>query len=136
MKDMKINDGDILIINGHIKLIEKREKLEQQILKIIVTRINFYLHPQYGSEVMNIMGRSFAVLEPQLKASIRQALDYFIQLQSTGIAFDLYDLEEILYRVNYINIKQISGDARGATVNLGIVDGTVKNFEINQNFVS
>lgn len=137
MKDIKLLNGDLSIRNGLIATCEKSEKLQQQLLKILITRLNgegSYLHPQYGSEIMNIMGKPYTTLVPELRATIRQAMDRFIDNQALGITFDVYDPEEILYKVNYVNVRVISGDSRGANVVIGVIDGTLKDVEIDQNF--
>jgi hypothetical protein len=136
MKDIELKDGDLNVENGVLQTVEKTPKLQQQLLKIIITTINFYLHPNYGSEVMNMLGAPYRDLESSLKATIRQALDYFIKLQAQGITFDIYDSEEILYKILYLHVKQVSGDPRGAIVKISALDGTHKNVTIEQTFVS
>lgn len=134
MFDIKLKNGDINIENGKIVTISGNAKLEQQLLKIIITTINFYLHKNYGSEIMNLLGKPYSSLEASVKSTIRNALDYYINLQKKGVLFNLYDMEEVLYKISYLHIQQFSGDKRGCVVKIGALDGTHKNLEIDQTF--
>lgn len=136
MKDILLTDGDLTIRNGKIVTVEKKEKLQQQMLKIIIASVDFYLHPRYGSNLMDILGEPYTDLESGLKATIRTALDYYISLQAKGITFDIYDLEEILYKISYMTVQQFEGDPRGAILKMGVLDGTRKNVEITETFTT
>ena len=136
MIDIKLNNGDLYIINGKLVTVEKTEKLHQQLLKIILTSLKNYLHPLYGSEVMNILGKPYTTLEASVKATIRNAMDYFIILQKKNILLDRYEMSEILYKILYMYIEQFSGDPRGCRLQISALDGTHKNVEIDQTFSS
>jgi hypothetical protein len=132
MKSIELKDGDINVVNGKISTISGNNKLKQQLGKIVLTRIGNYLHPKYGTEIMNILGSPYTDLQESVKATIRNALDYFISLQARGILFNIYDLEEILYKVSYLHVQQGVGEKRASFVKIGVLDGTRQNVDIEQ----
>jgi len=136
MKDIKLKDGDIDVTNGKIQLVEKTDKLKQQLGKILLTNIGNYLHENYGSRISEMLGKPYiGNIEAQIKSEIRNALNYFIDLQQKGILFNMYEMEEILYKVAYINVNLLSGDKRGVVVDIGVIDGTLQNVSIEQIFL-
>jgi hypothetical protein len=129
-----LKNGDIEIMNGKISTVSGNIKLNQQLLKIIITSLKNYLHPNYGSEIMDLLGKPYTTLEGTVKATVRNAMDYFIVLQKRNILLDRYDMEEILYKILYMHLQQFSGDPRGCRLQISALDGTHRNIEIDQTF--
>lgn len=125
-------DGDVSIINGKISLIEKEEKLNQQIRKIVLTILGNYLHTNYGSLVSTMLGKSqITGTDANVIATIRDALDYFIRLQQAGIKLNIYDPEEVLYKV--LSITMNHPDPRSVYPDVWIMNGKQNNIEFVMN---
>ncbi len=132
LKDLKLNDGDIQVLNGSIQTIDKEEKLNQQIQKIVLTEKGNYLHQNYGSDISTLFGSAQGInIDGQIIATIRDAIDYFIGLQAPSIILQLFDPEEILYKV--ISISMLDSDPRGAFPLVRILNGITKNIDIQLN---
>ena len=132
LKELKLNDGDIYVVNGNIQTVEKEEKLNQQIQKIVLTEKGNYLHQNYGSEISTVYGSGQGLnIDGQIIATIRDALEYFIGLQKTNILLRNYDPEEILYKVLKIFIQQ--SDPRASYPIVHVMNGATKNVDIQFN---
>lgn len=86
--DLKISNGDLVIEpNGSINLVFDNNKLRQDIIKILLTKLgeNKY-HPNYGSEIgaINIGHISDQeLLELDLESSVRDAINKLIFMQKS-----------------------------------------------------
>ena len=128
MKDIALRNGDIYVANGSIQTVEKSDKLNQQLRKILLTTIGNYLHPNYGSNILSLLGEGQGDdTSSDIKASIRNAMDYFVSLQEGGIQLDLYDAEEVLYKVLSITVE--TPDPRAAFPVIEIMSAAQENIE-------
>ncbi|MDD5551370.1 MAG: hypothetical protein PHS34_08930 [Candidatus Omnitrophica bacterium] len=128
MKDIRLMARDVEIINGKISLISKEEKLNQQVRKCVLTVKGNYLHEQYGSLVSTMLGKpQITGTDASVIATIRDALDYFIRLQQAGIKLNIYDAEEVLYKVLSITLNK--PDPRAVYPDVQIMNGAQNNIE-------
>lgn len=111
--ELKMNNGDLRIANGQIQTISKSDKLLQQASKIMVTRLGGIFHPEYGSNLHEVIGRyhSQEITRPLSEAEIKKTLIVYQQIQSDQEIFQDMDDEEVLFRMLKATATQITNSA-------------------------
>ena len=99
--EVKMNNGDLRIANGRIQTIRRGDKLLQQASKIMVTRLGGIFHPEYGSNLHEVVGRAHSqeVTKPLSEDEIKKTLIVYQQIQSDQEIFQEMDDEEVLFRM-------------------------------------
>jgi hypothetical protein len=114
--DFKVEQGDIVIENGDIKKAEDKDKLIQDILKLITTASGSnQFHPWYGSPISrSLVGSSLDIdfLTTIASSQLRNSLETLKQLQEAQSQTQLTSAEELLAAVKDVIITRNQTDPR------------------------
>jgi len=108
-REIKMVQGDLNIQNGKLQTLEREDKLKQQILKILYTLKGSTYHPNYGSDIFDVIGRyeqepNFLV--PLLRTTIEEAIIYYQQIQLNQELLQVMTDEEILMRLENLEVER------------------------------
>lgn len=122
-QEIKLSLGDITIQNGKIQLLENEDKLIQQVSKTVITQKGGKFNPDYGSNIINLIGRYSAgneFLLPLIRKEIEDALSYYQSIQIKQENIQSMSDEEVAVRIENINLQNVN--------NVGfVVNGNIKN---------
>ncbi|MFW9878453.1 MAG: DUF2634 domain-containing protein, partial [Candidatus Thorarchaeota archaeon] len=110
-RELKLVNGDINIVNGSIKTLDKEDKLKQQISKIVITTKGSKYHPSYGTDIYDNIGRyelNINFLTPLLKNDIEEGIEYYQNIQKTQEILQEMDDEEILMYMIDFNVERLN----------------------------
>ena len=131
--EVQLHQGDIFIENGRVKPIYRSDKLIQQAAKMLMTRKGGFFHPEYGSNIYNLIGRyqSEDILQPLSEEEVKKEMIYYQELQLNQELVQDMDDEEVLFRILRVDLKKISStifqldidvlDRKGAVVNVSTI---------------
>jgi phage baseplate assembly protein W len=108
-KEIKLVRGDINIVNGKVQTLQDGDKLQQQIMKLVVTKKGHRYHPEYGSQVYAVIGRyefQENFMLPLLRNTIEEALLYYRQIQVSQESIQIMSDEEVLIRMESLNVER------------------------------
>lgn len=115
--DLKILSGDVSIgVDGQIETVFDNDKLKQDIIKILLTRIgeNKY-HPSYGSKVGAIEIGTVPdqeILESDLQSSTESSIRYIIRLQQEQQKYQYLTPGEVIAGIKQIYVERDKIDPR------------------------
>lgn len=115
--DLKIKSGDIsLESSGEISIVSGNQKIRQDIVKIILTKIGENrFHPQYGSNTGQLQIGTIldqALVEEDLRQSAQSAIRYLMQLQREQSRKQLLSSSEIILDIKNLQIERDEADPR------------------------
>jgi phage baseplate assembly protein W len=115
--DLKILNGDISIDNnGDIETVFDNNKLKQDIIKILLTRIGENkFHQSYGSKVGALEIGSVPdqdLVESDLQSSVESSIRYLIRLQQEQIKYQYLTPGEVIVGINRIAVERDLLDPR------------------------
>jgi hypothetical protein len=115
--DLRIVKGDIAIErDGTLNLVRDNEKLRQDIVKILLTRLGENkFHPAYGSEIGALQIGGFVdaeFVELDLTASAEGAVRKIIALQRGQVRKQFLSPGEIIVDIRSINVSRDLSDPR------------------------
>tara|TARA_B100001057_G_scaffold282433_1_gene282813 strand:+ start:1720 stop:2802 length:1083 start_codon:yes stop_codon:yes gene_type:complete len=98
--------------DGDLKLINKEDLLYQSCLKALLTeRGSNIQHSWYGSNIMKMIGsKAVGGMASTIASEIRRVLDTHIGLQEQQANYQQVTMEERLYRVRDIQVRQHQND--------------------------
>ncbi len=133
-REIKLVQGDINISNGRIQTLENEDKLQQQTLKIVVSTKGGKYNPEYGSEIYDLIGKyalNDDALLPLMRSTIEEAMAFYIKIQDNQELFQDMTDEEVLLRLEELDVQKISEtdfsisgtliNRAGQNVNLNII---------------
>lgn len=115
--DLKIQSGDISIeSDGTVSIVSGNEKIRQDIVKIILTKIGENrFHQRYGSNVGFLQVGQAAdkeLIELDLKQSVENSIKFLISLQREQSKKQLLSSSEVILEIKNINIERNQADPR------------------------
>lgn len=120
-RELKLVNGDINIVNGSIRTLDKEDKLEQQALKIVITTKGKKYHPDYGSNIYENIGRyelDAQFLVPLLKNDIEESLLYYQNIQKVQEILQTMDDEEVAIRMSDFDVERLNQTSYRANATL------------------
>ncbi len=131
-QEVKLKYGDVEFSAGEPVLIMNNDKLEQDIGKIILTEKNGTFHPDYGSDIYDLIGsyEQPDILDTLSRKHILDALNYFAQIQFRQGLQQTQDLPEILAKIDSISIVKVPNKPDSYYLKVNIKDGTAKNISV------
>ena len=136
MKELALIQGDVSIAGGRLSVLERRDKLIQQMMKIIITEKNGKYFKNYGSEIGRMIGTA---MEPRTSSAfveneITEALEYYKLIQNRIMTTIDLDDEEVLFEISKVIATQISLTAFDADVSVLDRKGRTDQFAIRSEF--
>ena len=125
--DIKLVDGDIEFgPDGDFVRVEGREKLEQDLGKILLTRIG--QDPgdsRYGTELQDLLGRRLdqQILEGVVGKSVRLAVNFLQSLQFVQSTEQEVSFDEIIGDIEALEVRQPSFQKIQITLSVLTVSG-------------
>lgn len=115
--DLQIKHGDLVLdSSGSLSMVSGNNKIRQDIVKIILTRIgDNRFHSRYGSDIgaLNIGGvADQQLIELDLKRSAEEAIRYLISLQKSQGLRQVLSLSEVIVDIVNITTDRDTNDPR------------------------
>lgn len=113
--DIEFKDGEVVTVEG-------RQRMFQDIAKILLTRIGAdAIFPTYGSEIPNLIGQRNIDVDSQISDSVVEALAFLTQVETST------EKDENIKSIKSLSVETISGDPRQKLVRLTVTltDGSV-----------
>jgi phage baseplate assembly protein W len=124
--DLKIVGGDIAISSsGDAELVFNNEKLRQDIVKILITKVgsNKY-HPNYGSEMGDLQIGNVAdvnFLELDLQSSAEEAIRKLILLQRKQSRVQFLSPAEVIVDIVEVSVARDINDPRAWNIFISVL---------------
>lgn len=124
--DLKISNGDIILDpGGDVDIVTDNEKLRQDILKLLLTKLgsNKY-HKYYGTalgalEVGGVMDKDF--IEADIVSTIQEGLQVLMRLQAGQLKKQLITAGEVIASVLGVDVKRDLSDPRLYNVSVSVL---------------
>ena len=115
--DLKIKSGDIqLESDGKISIISGNQKIRQDIVKIVLTRLGENrFHPQYGSNTGLLQIGSSAeqeLIELDMTQSVNSAIRFLMSLQKEQSRRQILASTEVILEIKNILVERDESDPR------------------------
>lgn len=115
--DLKIKNGDLVLDqSGSLSIVSGNNKIRQDIVKILLTRIgDNKFHASYGSDIGILkIGEvtDTTILELDIKRSVEDAIRYLIFLQKNQSKNQILSLSEVIIDISSIETERDSEDPR------------------------
>jgi len=124
--ELKIKNGDIsLEDDGTISIVSGNEKIRQDIIKIILTKLGENrFHPNYGSNTGYLqIGQAIdqGVIELDIQQSAESAIRYLIALQREQSKKQLLSSSEVIVDINFVKIERNEVDPRLYNIYISVI---------------
>lgn len=133
--DLKLQDGDIQFgPDGNPVTVEDKEKLAQEIGKILLTRKGADLGSvQYGSDLQKTLGQTFDfnILQSLVAKSVSEAMGFLQSLQLVQGTKQEMTFEEVIGSVDAISVRQVGFGRIEVQLSVTTVGGLRTIFAIN-----
>jgi hypothetical protein len=125
-QEIKLQYGDIAFYGGEPILLDGNAKLEQDLGKVMLTELNGYFHPNYGSAIYDMIGQYETpnILDTMGRKATLDALNYFAQIQYRQGLQQTLTPQEVLGRINSMNISRNKNNPDSYLVTIIYKDGT------------
>jgi phage baseplate assembly protein W len=107
MHSLRIRNGDLTLTGSKLSLVDKQEKLAQDLSHWIATHYGIDpFHPTFGSTIQDLIGTPNYYTKTAIENEIRRICKSYqnYQQQKLEIYPNRYSLEEVLAAVNNIGI--------------------------------
>jgi len=133
--DLKLQDGDINFgADGNPIIVEDKEKLAQDIAKILLTRRGSDLGSvQYGTDLQNVLGQTFDfnILQSLIAKSVTEAMNFLQSLQLVQGTKQELTFEEVIGSIDAVSVSQTSFGRISVQLAVTTVGGLRTIFAIN-----
>lgn len=119
MKSFKVsNNGDLIIKNGDLVIVDKHEEIRQSIERILTTNVGeWFLDMEFGLDYQAIQGKG------KTKESIKLAITEAIYQEPRIKTVDIKDIEIDQYR--HLKVYGIATDLEGNEIDLNTLQEVI-----------
>jgi len=125
--DLKIQDGDLSIgTDGDLKLVEKKDKLVQDLLKIsTTTKGSKQKYPFYGSLISNsligsVLPEDFT--NTYASSQLRESVQSLVEMQAIQEKYQYLSPEESIGAIREVSIQKFTSDPRYFLIYISVLN--------------
>ena len=133
--DLKIQRGDLVLdSSGQLNIVERNDKLVQDIIKILLTDLGENkFHPYYGSsagklDIGSVLDQDF--FKTKIEDGVIQAINNLIALQKNQSKYQYITPGETILEISGVRVRRDTNDPRMWSVFVSVI--TLELEEISQ----